>query len=53
VRIAVLGAAGAMAQVVVRDLLEFVPDVSITAADLKPAAHDDARVTAVPFDARD
>ncbi len=52
-RIAVLGAAGAMAQVVVRDLLEFVPDVSITAADLKPAAHRDARVRPVPFDARD
>ena len=38
-RIAVLGAAGAMAQVVVRDLLEFVPDVEITAADRRPVAH--------------
>ena len=35
-KIAILGAAGAMAQVVLRDLLEFVPDVEITAADLKP-----------------
>ena len=34
----VLGAAGAMAQVVLRDLLEFAPDVEITAADLKPLA---------------
>lgn len=52
-RIAVLGAAGAMAQVVVRDLLEFVPDVAITAADLKPVAHPDSRVTAATLDARD
>ena len=37
-RIAVLGAAGAMAQVVLRDLLEFVPAVEITAADRKPVA---------------
>ncbi|HEY1435363.1 MAG TPA: saccharopine dehydrogenase NADP-binding domain-containing protein [Thermoanaerobaculia bacterium] len=52
-RIAVLGAAGAMAQVVVRDLLEFVPDVSITAADLKPVAHWDSRVSPATLDARD
>jgi len=52
-RIAVLGAAGAMAQVVVRDLLEFVPDVEITAADLKPVAHADPRVQAATLDARD
>ncbi|HWZ84871.1 MAG TPA: saccharopine dehydrogenase NADP-binding domain-containing protein [Thermoanaerobaculia bacterium] len=52
-RIAVLGAAGAMAQVVVRDLLEFVPDVAITAADRKPYSHPDARVRRASLDARD
>ena len=52
-RIAVLGAAGAMAQVVVRDLLEFVPDVAVTAADVKPVAHPDPRVRAATVDARD
>ncbi|MEP6995158.1 MAG: saccharopine dehydrogenase NADP-binding domain-containing protein [Acidobacteriota bacterium] len=52
-RIAVLGAAGAMAQVVVRDLLEFVPEVQITAADLRPAAHADRRVQTATLDARD
>src|SRR5262245_44980512 len=42
-----------MAQVVVRDLLEFVPDVEITAADLKPVAHPDSRVRPAELDARD
>jgi len=58
-RIAVLGAAGAMAQVVLRDLLEFVPDLAITAADMRPARHlvdasrADPRVTTATLDARD
>ena len=52
-KIAILGAAGAMARVVLRDLLEFVPDVEITAADLKPIVHDDSRVRAATMDARD
>src|SRR4030095_4957901 len=52
-KVARLGAAGAMAQVVVRDLLEFVPEIAITAADLRPATHPDPRVTAVSLDARD
>ncbi|MGE5414961.1 MAG: saccharopine dehydrogenase family protein [Syntrophomonadaceae bacterium] len=52
-RIAVLGAAGAMAQVVLRDLLEFVPDVEITAADQRPVAHADPRVRTAALDARD
>ena len=52
-KIAILGAAGAMAQVVLRDLLEFVPDVEVTAADLKPVAHADPRVHAATLDARD
>jgi len=53
VKIAVLGAAGAMAQVVVRDLLEFVPGISITAADRRPVAHSDPRVRFAPADAAD
>ena len=54
-KIAILGAAGAMAQVVLRDLLEFVPDVEITAADLKPLAqaHGDPRVRPATLDAAD
>jgi lysine 6-dehydrogenase len=52
-RIAVLGAAGAMAQVVLEDLLEFVPAIEITAADLKLVAHPDPRVRPVRLDARD
>jgi lysine 6-dehydrogenase len=53
VRIAVLGAAGAMAQVVLRDLLEFVPEVRITAADVRSVAHPDPRVQPATLDARD
>jgi saccharopine dehydrogenase-like NADP-dependent oxidoreductase len=52
-RIAVLGAAGAMAGVVLRDLLEFVPDVEITAADLQGFSHPDPRVRPTTLDARD
>jgi saccharopine dehydrogenase-like NADP-dependent oxidoreductase len=52
-RIAVLGAAGAMARVVLRDLLEFVPDVAITAADRRPVPHDDPRVRPATLDAAD
>lgn len=52
-KIAVLGAAGAMAQVVLRDLLEFLPDVTITAADARPVAALDPRVQPAPLDARD
>jgi saccharopine dehydrogenase-like NADP-dependent oxidoreductase len=42
-----------MAQVVLRDLLEFVPEVEITAADARPVSHLDPRVKAAAFDARD
>ena len=52
-KIAILGAAGAMARVVLRDLLEFVPDVEITAADLKPVSYDDSRVRSATMDASD
>jgi len=52
-RVAILGAAGAMAQVVLRDLLEFVPEVQITAADQRPGTHPDPRVRWAGLDARD
>jgi lysine 6-dehydrogenase len=52
-KIAVLGAAGAMAQVVVRDLLEFVPAVEITAADRRPLEHPDTRVRFAEADVTD
>ena len=53
-RIVVLGAAGAMAAVVVRDLLEFAPDVSITVADLRPLPDPkDRRVRTATVDVRD
>jgi hypothetical protein len=42
-----------MAQVVVRDLLESVPEVSITAADRRPVAHPDPRVRFASADASD
>jgi len=54
VRIAVLGAAGAMAAVVVRDLLELAPDVSITVADRRPLPDPrDPRVRTATVDVRD
>lgn len=51
-RVAVLGAAGAMAAVTLRDLLEFVPDVRITAADFRPLPLIDPRITPAAVDAR-
>lgn len=52
-RVLLLGASGAMARVALRDLLESVPDVEITAADLRPAGHEDPRVRPVPIDVQD
>ena len=52
-RVLVLGAAGAMASVVVRDLLEFAPDASVTAADRRPVAVSDRRVRSAEVDVRD
>lgn len=53
-RYIIFGGAGAMASVVIRDLLEFGgPDVSITVADLRPASIPDPRVKSVPIDVRD
>lgn len=52
-KVLILGAAGAMAEVVIRDLLEFVPDVQITAADARELSHPDPRVAWSPADVRD
>lgn len=42
-----------MASVVLRDLLEFVPDCEVTLADRRPVAAADTRVTSVSVDVRD
>ena len=42
-----------MAAVVLRDLLEFAPDVAVTAADRLPVAPSDPRVQGATVDARD
>ncbi len=55
-RIAVLGAAGAMARVVVRDLLDPAlhgDGVTVTAADLRPPPFDHPRVASVACDVND
>ncbi len=52
-RVLILGAAGAMASVVIRDLLEFVPDVRITAADLKEPNFQNGRIRTTTIDVRD
>jgi saccharopine dehydrogenase-like NADP-dependent oxidoreductase len=52
-KILVLGAAGAMAAVSIRDLLDTVPDVQITAADTRPAPSTDPRISPVIVDVRD
>ncbi|HSP07309.1 MAG TPA: saccharopine dehydrogenase NADP-binding domain-containing protein, partial [Acidobacteriota bacterium] len=52
-KVAILGASGAMAAVTLRDLLEFVPDVRITAADTRPLALADSRIRQVTVDVRD
>ncbi len=49
----ILGAAGAMASVVIRDLLEFVPDVRITAADLREPNFQNRRIRNSMIDVRD
>jgi lysine 6-dehydrogenase len=52
-KVIILGAAGAMASVVIRDLLEFAPDIMITGADVRkvPIAH--SRIRAASVDVRD
>lgn len=52
-RVLLLGAAGGMASVVLRDLLEFVPEVAVTAADRRPIEAVDPRVRGVTVDVRD
>jgi len=54
-RVVILGGSGAMASVVLRDLLEFAPGVSVTLADLRPpaAAPKDPRVRTAAADVRD
>ena len=42
----VLGAAGSMAAVAIKDLLESVGDIEITAADLRLIPHPDPRIQA-------
>lgn len=52
-KILVLGAAGAMASVVIRDLLKFSEDVRITAADTRPSTWNDSRISTATADVRD
>jgi saccharopine dehydrogenase-like NADP-dependent oxidoreductase len=52
-RVALLGAAGAMASVVLRDLLEFAPDVSVTLADRRAVETSDPRVRSATVDVND
>ena len=52
-KVIVLGAGGAMASVVIRDLLEFAEDIRITAADTRPHEFQDSRVASVIADVRD
>jgi lysine 6-dehydrogenase len=51
-RVIILGAAGAMASVVIRDLLEFVPNVLITAADVRPLPFQNPHIRSVTVDVR-
>ena len=52
-KVVIFGGAGAMAGVAIRDLLEFVPDVSITVADTRPIVFEDSRLKSVIADVRD
>jgi saccharopine dehydrogenase-like NADP-dependent oxidoreductase len=52
-RVILLGAAGAMASVALRDLLELAPHASVTLADRRPVASPDPRVTTATVDVRD
>ena len=50
---AVLGAAGAMAAVAIKDLLESVQDIEITAADLRPISYPNSCVRSAVVDVND
>jgi lysine 6-dehydrogenase len=52
-RVLLLGAAGSMASVVLRDLLEFAPEVAVTAADRRPVEAADPRVQSAAVDVGD
>ncbi len=52
-KVIVLGAAGAMAAIAIRDLLEFAEDISITAADSRPLPIHDPRIHPASVDVRD
>ena len=52
-RVMIVGAAGAMASVVMRDLLSSVDNLSITAADSRPIPFEDRRVQHVNLDIQD
>ncbi len=49
----VLGAAGSMAAVAIKDLLESIEDIEIKAADLRLISHADPRIHAVTVDVND
>ena len=51
-KILILGAAGAMASVVIRDLLEFAPHAEITAADLREPGLSNPRIHTTVADVR-
>jgi lysine 6-dehydrogenase len=52
-KVIILGAGGAMASVVIRDLLEFAPEIIITAADVRPLKFEDPRIRTTLADVRD
>lgn len=52
-KVLVLGAAGAMASVVIHDLLEFAPEIHITAADHRELRFNDPRIQPAHVDVRD
>ena len=53
IKAVVLGAAGAMAAVAIKDLLELGGDVSITAADFRMPSFNDKRIRSVTVDVND
>src|SRR5580765_5703837 len=49
----ILGAAGSMAAVAIKDLLESIEGIEITAADLRLISHPDPRIHSVTVDVND
>lgn len=52
-KVIMIGGSGAMAQVVLRDLLQFADPISVTLADLRPVDVQDPRVKSVVADVKD